>query len=149
MTDFLEMSVDKFTFRVAADRFYNAEGMWAKPEGKRIRVGLSDFLQQRSGDVAFVEVNDAGTQVFAGQEIAMVETIKVNLSLTSPVTGRLVEVNPTLETTPEAVNQDPYNAGWLAVIESDDWEADRSRLLDPQAYFRLIRTTAEEETRKP
>ena len=149
MTDFLEMSVDKFTFRVAADRFYNAEGMWAKPEGKRIRVGLSDFLQQRSGDVAFVEVNDAGTQVFAGQEIAMVETIKVNLSLTSPVTGRLVEVNPALETTPEAVNQDPYDAGWLAVIESDDWEADRSRLLDPQAYFRLIRTTAEEETRKP
>ena len=61
MSDFLEVTVDKFTFKVATDRSYNSEGVWAKEENGRVRIGLSDFIQQRSGDVAFSEVKPAGT----------------------------------------------------------------------------------------
>ncbi len=80
--------------------------------------------------------------------MATIETIKVNISLTSPVTGKVVEVNPAMATAPEAINQDPYGEGWLAVIEATDWEADRAALLDPQAYFTLMRGQAEEEAKK-
>jgi glycine cleavage system H protein len=149
MPDYLEATIDKFTFKVAKDRYYTSEGVWAKPEGARVRIGLSDFLQQRSGDVAFAEVKPAGTSVRFGDEIAVIETIKVNISLTSPAQGIVVEVNPGMSTAPEAVNQDPYGAGWLADIEAADWQADRLRLLDHEAYFLLMKGQAEEEAKKP
>ena len=148
MTEFLETSVDKFTFRVATDRFYNAEGVWAKAEGDQVRIGLSDFLQQRSGDVAFAEVKSQGTKLSFGEEFANIETIKVDIALPSPVTGKVVEVNPVMEEAPEAINQDPYEAGWLAVIQASDWEAERSTLLAPAAYFAHMKLAAEEELNK-
>jgi glycine cleavage system H protein len=148
MPEFLEITVDKFTFKVAIDRLYNAEGIWAKRERNLVRIGLSDFLQQRSGDVAFAEVKPVGTQVAFDDEIAVVETIKVNISLTSPVTGKVVEVNPAMATAPEAINQKPYGAGWLAVVEATDWEVDKAKLLDPQAYFAKMKVEAEQEVKK-
>ena len=62
MPDYLETTVDKFTFKIATDRLYSTEGVWAKAEGKMVRVGLSDFVQQRSGDVAFAEVKPVGAR---------------------------------------------------------------------------------------
>ena len=82
-----------------------------------------------------------------GDEIAIIETIKVNISLSSPVSGQVVEINPAMETTPETINQDPYGAGWLAVIEATDWETDRVRLLDPQVYFARMKVEAEQEVK--
>ena len=148
MPEYLETVVDKFTFKVATDRLYNAEGIWAKAEGKLVRVGLSDFVQQRSGDVAFAEVKPVGGAVTFDDEVAIIETIKVNISLGSPVTGKVVEVNPVMSMMPEAINQDPYETGWLAVIEATDWESDRSRLLKPQAYFEKMKLEAEQEVKK-
>jgi glycine cleavage system H protein len=148
MPQFLTTLVDKFTFKVALDRYYNVEGVWALAEGNRVRIGLSDFLQQRSGDVAFAEVRPEGTAVKTGEEVAVIETIKVNISLTSPVAGRVVEVNRALAGAPEAINQDPYGAGWLVVVEPADWEVDRTRLLTAAAYFDRMKGQAEEEAKK-
>lgn len=145
MSECLEVSVDKFTFKVAADRFYTREGVWVQIEADRVRVGLSDFLQQRSGDLAFAEVKPIGTTLAVGDEVASIETIKVNVALGSPITGEVIEVNPAMDTTPEVINQDPYGAGWLAVIAASDWEADRSQLLDAAAYFEVVKREAEEE----
>ena len=147
MTEYLETTVDKFIFKVATDRYYSSQGLWVKADGNLVRIGLSDFLQQRSGDVAFAEVNKPGISVNVGDEVATIETIKVNISLTSPVTGTVVEVNSAMSTAPEVINQDPYGEGWLAVIESTDWEADRADLLDSQAYFLLMKGQAEEEVK--
>jgi glycine cleavage system H protein len=148
MPEFLEILVDKFAFKVATDRFYHHEGVWAKPEGQHVRIGLSDFLQQRSGDVAFVEVKPQGTMVSFGDEVATIETIKVNIILSSPVSGKVIEVNPAMEMAPEAVNLDPYEAGWLALIEAEDWETDRVRLLDSAAYFAQMKVEAEQEVKR-
>ena len=149
MFEFLETTIDKFTFRVPTDRRYSSEGIWAQEVGGRIRIGLTDFLQQRSGDVAFAELKAAGTALKTGDEFGTIETIKVNISLTSPINGKVVEVNPAMETAPEAINQDPYGEGWLALLEPADWAADRAALLDPQAYFTLMRGQAEAEAKKP
>jgi glycine cleavage system H protein len=148
MSEFLETMVDKFTFKIAIDRLYNSEGIWAKADGKLVRIGLSDFVQQRNGDVAFVEVKPVGVEVTFGDEVAVIETIKVNISLGSPVTGKVVEVNPATSATPEAINQEPYETGWLAVIEATDWEKDQLRLLNPQAYFEKMKREAEQEVKK-
>jgi len=148
LSEFLETVVDKFIFKVATDRYYTSEGLWAQLEGNRVRIGLSDFLQQRSGDVAFAEVKSAGTVLAARDEVAVIETIKVNISLASPLTGKIIEANPAMQSNPEAINQDPYGAGWLADIEAADWAAEQKALLDPQAYFTLMKKQAEEETRK-
>ena len=84
-----------------------------------------------------------------GDEVASIETIKVNVALSSPVSGKVLEVNSAMDTAPEVINQDPYGEGWLAVIATSDWETDRSRLLDAAAYFEVVKREAEEETEKP
>jgi len=147
MDEYLEITVDKFIFKVATDRFYNGEGVWAKPESGKVIIGLSDFLQGRSGDVAFAEVKPQGTAITLGDEVAVIETIKVNISLTSPVSGKIIEVNPAMEMTPEAINLDPYGAGWLAVIEATDWDTDQARLLNPQSYYARMKVEAEQEVK--
>ncbi len=148
MPEFLAVTVDKFTFKVATDRWYTREGVWAQPDADRVRIGLSDFLQQRSGDIAFAEIKPVGTALAVGDEVASIETIKVNVALSVPLNGSVIEVNPQMETAPEAINQDPYGAGWLAMMEVPDWETERSRLLDPMAYFDAIKREAEEEMKK-
>ncbi len=145
MTSFLETTVDKFTFRVDPTCCFNSEGVWARVEGKRARLGLSDFLQQRSGDIAFVEVKPVGAVVAIGDEFSTIETIKVDITLSSPVSGKVVQVNPVLETTPEIINQDPFGEGWLCEVELSDWEADRPQLLNAAAYFEKMKQEAEEE----
>ena len=149
MPDYLETTVDKFIFKVATDRLYSAEGIWALADGNRVRVGMTDFLQQLNGDVAFAEVQPEGTAVAIGDEVAVIETIKANVEVPSPVGGAIVEVNPAMELSPEVINQDPYGEGWLVVIEASDWPADRDGLLGPQAYFELMKGEAEEEAKKP
>jgi len=148
MTDFLETTVDKFIFKVATDRLYNSEGVWAQAEGHLVRIGLSDFLQQRNGDVAFAEVKPAGTHVLQGDEVAVIETIKVNIALSSPVSGIVLEVNPDMAMAPEAINQDPFGKGWLALIEASSWDADQARLLEPAAYFAKMKLEADAEVKK-
>jgi glycine cleavage system H protein len=148
MPENLETTVDKFTFKVAMDRVYSSEGVWVKKENGQVRVGLTDFVQQRSGDVAFAEVKPVGAALKVGEELANIETIKVTISYASPISGKIVEVNPTMDTAPETINQDPYGAGWLAVLDAVNWDNEKGNLLDPQSYFELMKDQAEEETKK-
>jgi glycine cleavage system H protein len=143
--EYLETTIDKFVFRVAADRLYSADGIWVQPHGDAVRLGLTDYLQQRGGDVAFAHVKPVGSKLACGDELAEIETIKTNQSLRSPLGGTVVEVNAELESTPEAINEDPYGRGWLAVIRAADWDADRAALLDAQAYLAVMRSQAEQE----
>lgn len=145
MINYLEYKIDKFIFRVADDRYYSDDGLWVKPENNYVRIGISDYLQQRSGDVAFVEVKPEGTHVTAGEELSVIETIKVNISLVSPVPGKVIEVNPILDTSPEIINQDPYENGWLAVIEPEEVMSNIKQLLEPQSYLSKIKLDAEQE----
>lgn len=147
MAAYLETTVDKFTFRVDPTCFYNRDGVWARAEGSRARLGLSDYVQQRSGDIAFVEVKPEGTDLVFGDLFSSIETIKIDLSLTAPVSGKIVLVNPALASTPEIVNQDPFGEGWLCEVELSTWQADRSRLLDAGTYFEKMKKEAEDEVK--
>jgi glycine cleavage system H protein len=143
----LEMTADKFTFRVATDRLYSPEGVWVlpQPDSPRVRVGLADYLQQHNGDVAFANVQAVGTKLAAGGQFAEIETIKAMVDLHAPISGTVVEVNTALNMSPENINQAPYEAGWLAVIEPAAWEEERSKLLGPAAYFAVMQAQVQED----
>jgi glycine cleavage system H protein len=149
MSEYLETTVDKFIFRVATDRLYSVHGIWILPLEPRkdglVRVGLTDYLQQLSGDVAFVHPKLPGTKLATKDIFAEMETIKSILDLILPFAGEVMEVNSALKTTPEIINQDPYGKGWVAVIKAENWEMSRSKLLEPEQYFSLMQKQAEEE----
>jgi glycine cleavage system H protein len=149
--DFLETTVDKFTFRVPTDRIFSPEGIWFKAEAGensgRWRIGLTDFLQEHSGDLTFALLRPEGTRLAVGDEIGVIETIKVNVSLASPVAGTIIEINADLEMTPEIINQDPYEKGWLAVIEVSANDDLAARLMTPAMYFEHMKGQAAEEVR--
>jgi glycine cleavage system H protein len=147
MPDFLETQVDKFIFRVATDRLYSSEGVWLKNQGEFVRIGLSDYLQQHQGDVAFVEIRPAGTQVSPGEEIASIETIKVNLAISIPLDAQVILVNPRMHFEPELINLDPYGEGWLCELKADRWELQSQGLLHPKAYFEQMKSEAEQEAK--
>jgi glycine cleavage system H protein len=147
LPEFLQVIVDKFVFSVARDCRYSDADVWAKRLGDRVRVGITDFSQQKSGDVGFVTPKPIGTVVTANDEIAALETIKVDLVVPAPVAGRIVTLNDTLNDRPELVNSDPYGEGWLLEMElanPDEFNA----LLDPETYLADMTVRAELEREK-
>ena len=152
MPEYLETTVDKFTFKVAKDRLYTRDGVWLlateDDEGGAVRIGLTDYLQQHSGDIAFVNLKPIGTTLRAGDDFAEIETIKVNVALPSPISGTVTEINKGLELHPELVNQDPYDKGWLVMLKPAEWAVSRRDLLDADAYFAVMRQQIDEELKE-
>lgn len=148
MPEYLATTVDKFTFKVATDRLYNSDGTWVKEEGGRVRIGISDFIQQRSGDIAFADVQPLGTELTPADLIVNIETIKVDMDVSSPLSGTILEINPHMDEAPEVINQDPYGEGWILMVEPGNWEAEKAQLLDAQTYFEQMKVEAEEEAKK-
>ena len=147
-SEYLETTVDKFIFRVKVGYLYSEAGVWAAYDPARgtARVGLSDFRQQASGDVAFVDLPAVGAQLEAGGDLANIETIKVDLTVPAPFGGAVVAVNAGLGDTPELINQAPYGDGWLVELKPEHWPAEG--LLDAPAYLAVMQAQAEAEAAK-
>jgi glycine cleavage system H protein len=146
--DYLETTVDKFIFRVRLGCLYSETGVWVDMNETSgvARLGLSDYTQQSSGDVAFVSLPESGQSVAAGKELATVETIKVDLEVQAPFAGKVVAVNEALEDAPELINQDPYGRGWLVEVRPAQWPV--SGLLDAAQYLAVMTAQAEAEAAK-
>ncbi len=143
--DIISITVDKFIFKFPAGLKYSDSGMWIKQEGDLARLGLADFAQQRNGDIAFANLPELGRRLEAGDEIASIETVKVNISLPSPMKGKVVEINPALEESPELINGDPYGSGWMAILEVEKLEHEMNKLLDAGEYAKIAKQQAEAE----
>lgn len=122
------------------DLRYTQEHEWARLEGDRVTVGITQYAQDALGDVVYVDLPATGTRVEAGQPFGEVESTKSVSDLYAPVNGTIVERNETLESAPELVNSDPYGQGWMVVIEADA-PADVDALLGAQAYANLTEAT--------
>lgn len=145
MAEYLETTVDKFIFRVRTGYLYSEAGVWVDYDATRsvARLGLTDFRQQASGDVAFVELPQAGAALEAGGDLANIETIKVDLVVPAPFAGEVVAVNEELTDAPELINQKPYQDGWLVELRPSAWPA--ASLLDAPAYLSVMQAQAEAE----
>ena len=116
---------------------YTKEHEWARTEGGRVRVGITDFAQDALGDVVYVEVPEEGTEVKVGEPFGEVESTKSVSDIYSPVSGTVVERNVTLSESPELVNQEPYGQGWLVVIQMSD-PSELDGLMNAGAYVKTL-----------
>jgi glycine cleavage system H protein len=143
-----QIKVDKWTFRVPKELFYNENDCWARIEGDTAKVGITDFLQNMISDIIFVKFNELGSKIEQFDEIASFESTKSVLDLISPVSGTIQKVNEKLNQSPELANKDPYGEGWFAIIKLEDFENDRQNLLQAQDYFEVLKRKVETERRK-
>ena len=125
---------------IPEDRRYTEDHEWVLldgGEGVRARIGITDYAQDALGDVVFVQLPERGAAVTARESFSEVESTKSVSDVYAPVNGTVTEVNADLVDAPQRINEDPYGAGWICVIQmSDGTEYDN--LLDAQSYHELI-----------
>jgi len=138
LSEYLRTIFDKFELQVRKGFYYTRDDLWVSVDDGKAKVGVSDYLQKTSGDVAFVEVAKPGSTVERGKEFGTMESAKTTVELLSPLSGTLQEVNDNLSRKPELVNSDPYGDGWLVVISPRNLEGDRSSLLGAEEYYKLM-----------
>jgi glycine cleavage system H protein len=112
---------------------YTKEHEWVHVEGNRARIGVTEHAQSELGDVVFVELPAVGAEVTQGGLLGTVESVKAVSDVYAPVSGKVIETNTELESTPELINQEPHGAGWIAVIELSKPEEIKG-LLDAAGY---------------
>jgi glycine cleavage system H protein len=116
---------------------YSTDHEWARADGDRVRVGITDYAQDALGDVVFVELPTPGAAVEAGGMLGEVESTKSVSEIYAPVAGEVVAVNGALADAPETLNSDPYGEGWICEIVPTD-PATLDALLDSDGYRQLI-----------
>jgi glycine cleavage system H protein len=116
---------------------YTKQHEWVDVKGDIASVGITDYAQEQLGDVVFVEMPKAGTQISSGKSFGTVESVKAVSEIYAPVTGEVTEVNEELHNTPEKINTDPHGAAWLVKVKLVN-PAEVKDLLDAAAYEAFI-----------
>ncbi len=120
------------------DLRYAEDHEWARSEGDKVRVGISDYAQDQLGDIVYVELPEVGATLAKGAEFGTVESVKAVSELFLPVGGEVLAVNTALEDAPENVNSNPYDQGWMLEIKpSDPGELDV--LMTKDAYLEMLK----------
>ena len=122
---------------VPAELLYSSDHEWIAVDGTRARIGITDYAQDALGDVVYVQTPTMGAEVTAGDSFSEVESTKSVSDIYAPVSGTVVAVNDALANGPDALNSDPYGAGWICEIEMNN-PADIDGLLDAAGYQALI-----------
>ena len=116
---------------------YTKEHEWVKLEGDVATVGITDYAQRQLGDVVFIELPEAGTQVEQMKPFGVIEAVKAVSDIFSPLTGEVTEVNSELQTQSNLINSDPYGQGWIIKIKIKD-PKELDGLLSPVDYRKLV-----------
>ena len=119
------------------DLRYTREHEWARNKGGRVVVGITDFAQDQLGDVVYVELPDVGDPVKKGESFGVVESTKAVSELFAPMSGKVVEVNDPLRDAPETLNEDPYEEGWMIVVQPSD-PKELGELMDAKTYRAFV-----------
>ena len=119
------------------DLKYTQEHEWARIEGDRAVIGITDYAQDALGDIVYVDIPPAGTTVNAGDTFGEVESTKSVSDIYSPVSGTITERNEQLDKSPEIINSDPYGQGWLVAVTMTE-PSQAEQLMDAGAYRDLV-----------
>ncbi|HLI56432.1 MAG TPA: glycine cleavage system protein GcvH [Actinomycetota bacterium] len=122
---------------IPPDLRYTREHEWARLADGRVTVGITEFAQERLGDVVYLDLPTAGTEVTAGASMGEIESTKSVSDIFAPVTGTVAEINAECAENPAAVNQDPYGEGWLVAITPGD-PSQYETLLTPEEYEAVV-----------
>ena len=116
---------------------YHKEHTWVRVSGKKGTVGITDYAQDALGDIVYIDLPEVESDVEANSEISEIESTKATSSVISPVSGKVLEVNEDLLETPEIINEDPYDKGWIAVIEIEN-DSELDDLMDAAEYGKYV-----------
>jgi len=116
---------------------YTKEHEWIEAKGDLATIGITDYAQHELGDVVFVELPSAGSNLVTGKTFSSVESVKAVSEIYAPANGQVVEANTALQNKPEVINSDPHGAGWLVKIKLSN-PAEASSLMDAAAYEAYI-----------
>ncbi len=122
---------------IPANLKYTKDHEWVSLDGDIATVGITDFAQKELGDIVYVEVETLDQTLAKDEVFGTVEAVKTVSDLFLPLSGEIIEFNEELETTPEAVNSDPYGAGWMVKVKISD-ASEIDKLLSGDAYKELI-----------
>ena len=114
---------------------YTKDHEWVKIDGQTAIIGITDFAQGELGDIVYIDINTVGQEVGEHEIFGTVEAVKTVSDLYMPVSGKVVEINPLLDSNPEKVNEDPYGEGWMIKIEI---KGSSNSLLSAAQYKELI-----------
>lgn len=131
--------------------FYSKDHSWARVEGNRVTVGMTDFFQQEAGDIVFVDLPEEEDEVSQGEVCGKIQSRKWIGKLVAPVSGEIVEINEDLEDDTSLINTDPYGEGWIIIIEAENLDSELDSLMqddDVVAFIEQEIKTAEEEKAK-
>ncbi len=120
------------------DFFYSKDHEWAKSEGDKIRVGISDYAQDQLGDIVFVELPQIGSRYAREEQFGTIESVKTVSELYMPLGGEILSVNKAMEGSPEIINTQPYGSGWMIEIKPTD-PAELKSLMNREAYLSLLK----------
>lgn len=116
---------------------YTQDHEWIAVEGNHGKIGITDHAQEELGDIVYVELPEIGDKIVKGEPFGSVESVKAASDLMAPVSGTVVQVNESLDDSPELVNESPYDDGWMIVVEVED-EGELDDLLTPAEYKSLV-----------
>ena len=116
---------------------YTKDHEWLRVDGNEAYVGITHFAQSELGDIVFIDVDTEGESLEKEEVFGSVEAVKTVSDLFLPVSGKIIEVNQKIEDSPEIINEDPYNDGWIIKMEIEN-EEELNELLDAGAYSKLI-----------
>tara|TARA_B100001059_G_scaffold42834_2_gene34776 strand:+ start:108108 stop:108488 length:381 start_codon:yes stop_codon:yes gene_type:complete len=122
---------------IPSDLLYSNDHEWVKLDGEFATIGITDFAQRELGDIVYIEIETLGDTLERDQVFGTVEAVKTVSDLFMPLTGEVLEFNSTLEDTPEAVNDQPYESGWMIKIKMDN-PAQLKDLMSADQYKQLI-----------
>jgi glycine cleavage system H protein len=122
---------------VPADLLYTKDHEWLRIEGDMGYVGITDFAQGELGDIVFIEIETLGETLQKEEVFGTIEAVKTVSDMFMPVGGEILEVNPSLEESPEVVNNDPYGNGWMIKIKITD-PSDADDLFSAEKYKMLL-----------
>ena len=131
-------------FEVPENLYYHKEYLWAKVEGDKVKVGMSDFAQKQLNDIVYVELPSAGDEITQNEPFGTLESVKAVSDLIAPISGTIEKVNEELESKPELLNEDPYGEGWLLIVTPTNLDADLKNILDFDAAVAWHKELAQE-----
>ena len=126
-----------------SDRKYSKDHTWVKFEDGKALVGITDYAQNELGDVVFIEFPDIGRELSQGESFGVIESVKAVSDLHVPVGGKVIELNEELQNSPEIINSDPYDKGWIIAVEPDSSSEQAEDLVSANDYV----TYTEEESK--
>jgi glycine cleavage system H protein len=136
---------DKFIFRIPKEGLYfNENDCWAYVVGNKARIGVTDYVQHNLSDILFFDQPSIGTIVEQFDEVGSIESGKAVFEVVSPVSGTITAVNENLADSPELINENPYEKGWIAELELTDFESDKELLYDFDKYFEILKRKVDE-----